>query len=390
MLRNLWVLTIVCVALSAAGCSSSEFSGGGSDKAGDAKKKDEPSKVDQAAKDDEQPAATDQAGKDDEAKNGDDEGEDEGKFAIISDEGQTKTNCKYFDDDDQSDKSKTVVEGGPELALRVNDYVRGQNGKLEGKTYKFRMSMWRSLYTDAIANTPAAGILGVGKLAGDWTPTKTYPEQVETWFDGEILNADRKSCKPRLKEVEKDLVTRLAENHAIHSDLHGGCFAPSTRIRMADGRDVPVTYLKVGDLILNPVTRKSMPIEKIETSLHFGGDMFEIGIGGKIATVTGGHPFATKAGLKAAKDLTKADLIYAADGKFHAIEVARPLKTAWVMPVYNFVLKTDSKEVDAHQLLADGVVAGDLYLQQTLGEGQTQKPKMEANTEAFGGSFVSR
>src|SRR5690606_31626980 len=44
---------------------------------------------------------------------------------------------------------------------------------------------------------------------------------------------------------------------------NGGCFAPTTLIRMADGKDRPITELQVGEKVFNPVLGKGVTIHKI-------------------------------------------------------------------------------------------------------------------------------
>ena len=145
----------------------------------------------------------------------------------------------------------------------------------------------------------------------------------------------------------------------------GGCFDPATRIRMADGSNKPVMTLKKGDLVLNPRTGKSMAITRIVDGPEKSKPMYEVRIGARMVKVTGGHPFATARGMLPATALKKGDRITGHNGKTEAIASIRKLPVNPQQMVRNFTVAGGKADQD-HLILANGIVTGDLHLQQKL------------------------
>ena len=149
----------------------------------------------------------------------------------------------------------------------------------------------------------------------------------------------------------------------------GGCFAPGTKIAMADGNTLAVEDLKAGDQIFNPVTKQAQEVR--DTRMGYESEpLIAIGYGSKIVKVTQNHPFVMAHGRTVqARSLRVGDAILGQDGKFHGIEHRQELSQEPFQWVYNLTLKADSGAIDDHVLLADGMVTGDHFLQTQL-EGQ--------------------
>lgn len=145
-----------------------------------------------------------------------------------------------------------------------------------------------------------------------------------------------------------------------------GCFAEDTLIRMADGTERKVTELRKGDLVWNPVT--SAPVKVLR--LTVGPEekpMLRFVVNGKAVDVTTGHPFMTISGWKKAQDLRANDMVKSSFGSFAAVESIAALPVGAELPnVYN--LAVEGSQDDDHFVLANGVVTGDLFIQERMGK----------------------
>ena len=145
----------------------------------------------------------------------------------------------------------------------------------------------------------------------------------------------------------------------------GGCFDPATRIRMADGKDKNVMTLKRGDLVLNPRTGKPLKITKIVDGPEKDKPMMEIGVGTRMIRVTMGHPFETRHGLASAQSLRKGDKIAGPGGRLEMISFIRSAPIRSGQMVRNFIVDGGADDKN-HMILANGILTGDLHLQQKL------------------------
>jgi len=167
---------------------------------------------------------------------------------------------------------------------------------------------------------------------------------------------------------------------------------------MGDHSDKPVSKVKRGDLVWNPVTGKAMKVR----FASFGPEvipMYELGFGQVAIVVTEGHPMLVnnnaKEGqsfemaemfspasvsslnrsevphgytVKRADQLKVGDRVLGEDGKYYKLTVARTLPVKEGQHVFNIKLDTDSTNPDDHMVVADGIVTGDLWLQEQLGK----------------------
>jgi len=167
---------------------------------------------------------------------------------------------------------------------------------------------------------------------------------------------------------------------------------------MGDHSDKPVSKIKRGDIVWNPVTGKPMKVK----FASFGPEvipMYELGFGKAAIVVTEGHPMLVnnnaKEGqsfemaelfapasvstlnrsevphgytVKRADQLKVGDRVLGEDGKYYKLTVARTLPVKEGQNVFNIKLDTDSTNPDDHMVVADGIVTGDLWLQEQLGK----------------------
>lgn len=157
----------------------------------------------------------------------------------------------------------------------------------------------------------------------------------------------------------------------VHSDKNlcprpvvrtDGCFAKGTKIRVAKDVELPIEKLSAGNRVLLADGRHSTIKRVVAGPEKKPMVMFETASGAKIM-VTDEHPMATKNGVKLAKQVTIGDELKTADGKFTAISGIS--QREYKEDVYNFELVGSAQEAD-HLVVAEGLVSGELYLQNKL------------------------
>lgn len=162
-----------------------------------------------------------------------------------------------------------------------------------------------------------------------------------------------------------------------------GCFDPNTNIVMGDKSTKMAVDIKEGDLVWNPLAEQAARVTKRVAGPEELA-MIEFGYGDKLVKVTQDHPvvvqkLAINASLlsdtlnmssaytvKQARDLSKDDLILASDGQYHRIDVLRQLPLKANQAVINFELESSSNDIRDHAVVANGIISGDLAVQNTL------------------------
>jgi hypothetical protein len=142
-----------------------------------------------------------------------------------------------------------------------------------------------------------------------------------------------------------------------------GCFDELTKIRMANGVDRLITELKTGDLVWNPVTSAPAKIAKMVIGPE-NKPLIHVTIGKSTVRVTDSHPFMTDKGWVMAKNLKVGANIRSGQKTFlpvTKIELGPTGRT-----VVNIALEGSADQHEMHYLLADGVVTGDLVIQNML------------------------
>jgi hypothetical protein len=115
------------------------------------------------------------------------------------------------------------------------------------------------------------------------------------------------------------------------------CFAPGTRVLMADGSTRSIDAIDVGDWILSDVPMDGQPPEPHRvTELHRSATyrLFHIEIAGAAEVVaTGRHPFWTERGWLAAEELDIEDVLFTNRGEWvHVTSIGVESKES---PTYN-------------------------------------------------------
>jgi hypothetical protein len=142
-----------------------------------------------------------------------------------------------------------------------------------------------------------------------------------------------------------------------------GCFDESTRIRMADGSDRLITQLKMGEFVFNPVTKQPAKITKLTIGPELK-HLLNVRVGERVVKVTDTHPFMTRRGWVQAKELKKGEEVLTGQKKFlpvQSVELGEFGRT-----VVNLALDGPADNPELHYVLADGVVTGDLVIQNML------------------------
>jgi hypothetical protein len=150
----------------------------------------------------------------------------------------------------------------------------------------------------------------------------------------------------------------------MYNRINLGCFEFHTKIRMGDGTDKEVADIVKGDMVMNPI--RNVPMRVKRTTM--GPEKYELVVvraGDATVKVTTQHPMLTPSGVRAAVYLTNADSIQDAKGNWRRIDSVS--RERGRLPVVNLELDAPTSDPDDHALLANGLITGDLYLQEKLG-----------------------
>lgn len=140
-----------------------------------------------------------------------------------------------------------------------------------------------------------------------------------------------------------------------------GCFAKGTLIEMAHGKTEKIENLRAGDAVRLADGRASSIYHVVagpETEKMIEFTTYS----GKKLMVTSKHPMQTQNGIKPANEVSAMDLLKIAEGSYSLITKIE--QKASKDPVYNFEL-AGSADAD-HLVVANGIVSGELYLQNRL------------------------
>lgn len=151
-----------------------------------------------------------------------------------------------------------------------------------------------------------------------------------------------------------------------------GCFSLDTPLVLADGTTRTYATLKATDKMWNPVTKQAMGIREIRIGAEEAAT-YKVGYGDSELHVSEWHPFPVREVdgrevVKPAKLLGAFDKILGDDGDFHPISKYEVIEPDPSMLVYNVALDTDSDNPRDHYILANGIITGDLWMQNYLKE----------------------
>ena len=153
-----------------------------------------------------------------------------------------------------------------------------------------------------------------------------------------------------------------------------GCFVAGTRIDLGDGKVLPVEYATPG-MELATFDGPRRRAVRVEAGPELESVIAIQTAEGHRLTVTRAHPMFTAAGLKRASELTLRDRLLAAHGGYAAI--SRLTHERYEGLVFNFALAgetpRDGQTQRPHQIVANGLVVGDLVLQQRLSQERSAK-----------------
>ena len=145
-----------------------------------------------------------------------------------------------------------------------------------------------------------------------------------------------------------------------------GCFAEKTKILMGDGKsEKPIEDLVSSDLVWNPILKKAVGIKRM-TKGPENVPMLEITVDGQVLSVTGKHPFPTESGDRQAFTLVPNDRILLEDGRWGTIESIQASNEALGKDVWNLEIDLPGAELEHHYIVANGVITGDLRIQENL------------------------
>lgn len=143
-----------------------------------------------------------------------------------------------------------------------------------------------------------------------------------------------------------------------------GCFADKTRITLGDGKsEKAISEIRYSDRVWNPILKKSFAIRKITRGPE-PVPMISILVDGKELIVTGKHPFPTHSGIKVAHILEEGEEIELADGRWTPIDSIKAVPPGKEAPVvWNIEIDAPNEDLNAHHVVANGVITGDLFIQ---------------------------
>jgi hypothetical protein len=131
---------------------------------------------------------------------------------------------------------------------------------------------------------------------------------------------------------------------------------------LAHGEEVLVEEIRVGDMVLNPQTGEPLRVASVIEGAE-DLPLIQIVAGERSVRVTSAHVVMTVDGLKQAKDLKLGDRVVGDDGNTYPIERLESVPPQIGQRVINFILEGYEADVNKHLLVSDGLVTGDLYLQ---------------------------
>ena len=148
---------------------------------------------------------------------------------------------------------------------------------------------------------------------------------------------------------------------------NNGCFAPGMLITMGDKSQKAVEKITAGEFVWNPLLKKAVKVLRVIEGPE-PLPLIKVGFGDTTVTVSQEHAMLTAGGLKPAKALNRKDRIYDQDGVLQAVTILEQLPVEEGQRVINLALEFASGDINERMLLGNGIVTGDLSLQEQLME----------------------
>ncbi|NBV51157.1 hypothetical protein EBR78_08075, partial [bacterium] len=138
-----------------------------------------------------------------------------------------------------------------------------------------------------------------------------------------------------------------------------GCFAPATKVQMANGSQKEVQHIRENDYVFNPHYGTGVRVRKVVKGPE-KKPLYAVILGSKQIEVTEDHPFFTQRGWVQTLDLKPGDQLFG-KGQGQAITKVTRLPYKQPVDVWNFEL--DTEDPLAHVVVANGIPTGDLVTQ---------------------------
>lgn len=144
-----------------------------------------------------------------------------------------------------------------------------------------------------------------------------------------------------------------------------GCFEENTQITLGDGISTKsIELLTENDKVWNPKLKRAQPILRMTRGPE-SFPMFKISTKHSSVSVTRGHPFPIEDGsIHKARDLKVGQTIQV-NGQWQKIASIETVTSETLPVVWNLELG-EADDADGHFLLANGIVTGDLKIQEEM------------------------
>ena len=144
-----------------------------------------------------------------------------------------------------------------------------------------------------------------------------------------------------------------------------GSLLPDTRILMHDGTEIALETIHTGDWIVNPATGKAVEVQSVIRK-HEDSTLYELRTDETGIRLTAEHPVLLESGIQPAATIKSGDTVIGQDGKRLRVWSLEKLPMQENSIVYSLLLKTDSKRLLDHLLIANGIVVGDSWVQKQI------------------------
>ena len=229
--------------------------------------------------------------------------------------------------------------------------------------------VFHQMFKDDSVEIPSNDVVASGRRNVHAMTAEEMAKYVKNFSEESEVASFETGTAVNFKLVEADKVSCDKIDIRIH-----GCYTEGTQIQISDSNSIAIEDLQVGYSVLRSngtfakITKivkgpEKKPVIKLELE------------NGQSVTLTEKHPIVTEAGLVLAKDVSIGTKLLSKDGKWYSLKSMTTHKYDGL--VYNVQLD-GQKELD-HLLLSNGIVTGDLYLQNRLNEKGGIKPVLGLN-----------
>ncbi len=142
-----------------------------------------------------------------------------------------------------------------------------------------------------------------------------------------------------------------------------GCFVEGTLIKVGAEEYLPVERILPEHEVVDSKDRPRK-VQRAVAGKERQKVIYLTTASGETLGVSEKHPMMTRAGLKLARELTALDFLLREDGSF--VPIAKLERRSYQRRVFNLALEPLSSEVGDHLIVSEGLVTGDLGLQERL------------------------